>query len=250
MRILLTNDDGINAEGLQVLEEIARSISDDVWIVAPEIEQSGKSRAITLTDPVRVREVKDKTYAIHGTPTDCVLLGIQNLVEGAAPDLVLSGVNRGQNIAEDTSLSGTVAGALCGLHHGVRSIAFSQARNLQARGSLPWDTGRVWGPKVLKQVLDMTWSDKAILNINFPDREPNDVAGIEFTRQGFRDHNIIRSEERTDLRGDRYFWIGYGSKLSDPDEGTDLKAIYDGKVSITPLHVDLTHETSLTSLRL
>ncbi len=249
MRILLTNDDGIHAEGLNVLEDIARSLSDDVWIIAPEVEQSGKSRAVTLTDPIRVRQIDEKKFAVQGTPTDCVLIGLLELVEGKAPDLVLSGVNRGQNIAEDTTYSGTIAGAMCGMQHGVRSIALSQSRNFQHPGSLPWDTARVWGKKILPDVLNQTWPDDVVININFPDRSVDDVTGVAITRQGFRDENIIRAERRTDLRGDTYFWIGYRGKLSQPAEGTDLKAIYDGKVSISPLHVDLTHDRTLDQLR-
>ena len=249
MRILLTNDDGIHAEGLQVLEAIARELSDDIWIVAPEVEQSGKSRAVTLTEPIRVRKVEDRRFAVQGTPTDCVLIALLELVEGKRPDLVLSGVNRGQNIAEDTTYSGTVAAAMCGMQHGVRSIAISQSRGFQFPGSLPWETARAWGPKVLKKVLEQTWPDDVVINMNFPDRAPDDITGIEITRQGFRDENIIRAERREDLRGDTYFWIGYKGKLSNPDEGTDLKAIYDGKVSVSPLHVDLTHDASLKSLR-
>ena len=249
MRILLTNDDGIHAEGLRVLEEIARELSDDIWIVAPEVEQSGKSRAVTLTDPVRVRQVEPQKFAVQGTPTDCVLIGLLELVEGKKPDLVLSGVNRGQNIAEDTTYSGTIAGAMCGMQHGVRSIALSQSRNFQHDGSLPWETARQWGPKVLKPLLETEWPDDVVINVNFPDRAPEAVKGVEITRQGFRDENIIRAERRTDLRGDTYFWIGYRGKLSQPAEGTDLKAIYDGKVSISPLHVDLTHDRTLESMR-
>ena len=249
MRILLTNDDGIHAEGLKVLEAIARELSDDVWIVAPEVEQSGKSRAVTLTDPIRVRQIDEKRFAVQGTPTDCVLIGLLELVEGKRPDLVLSGVNRGQNIAEDTTYSGTVAGAMCGMQHGVRSIALSQSRGFQFPGSLPWETARQWGPKVLKKVIVQEWPDDVVININFPDRAPEDITGVAITRQGFRDENIIRAERREDLRGDTYFWIGYKGKLSNPDEGTDLKAIYDGKISISPLHVDLTHDRTLEKLR-
>ncbi len=249
MRILLTNDDGIHAEGLKVLEAIARDLSDDVWIVAPEVEQSGKSRAVTLTDPIRVRQIDEKRFAVQGTPTDCVLIGLLELVEGKRPDLVLSGVNRGQNIAEDTTYSGTVAGAMCGMQHGVRSIALSQSRGFQFPGSLPWETARQWGPKVLRKVIAQEWPDDVVININFPDRAPEDITGVEITRQGFRDENIIRAERREDLRGDTYFWIGYKGKLSNPDEGTDLKAIYDGKISISPLHVDLTHDRTLEKLR-
>lgn len=249
MRILLTNDDGIHAEGLEVLEDIARTLTDDIWIVAPEVEQSGKSRAVTLTEPVRVRKIADKKFAVQGTPTDCVLIGLLELVDGKAPDLVLSGVNRGQNIAEDTTYSGTVAGAMCGMQHGIRSVALSQSRGFQFPGSLPWETSRIWGARVMKRIVDMEWPGDVILNVNFPDRAPDDVTGVEFTRQGFRDENIIRAEQRMDLRGDNYFWIGYRGKLSDPAEGTDLKAIYQGRVSISPLHVDLTHDQTLHSFR-
>lgn len=248
MRILLTNDDGIHAEGLRVLEEIARTLSDDIWIVAPEVEQSGKSRAVTLTDPVRVREIDTRRFAVQGTPTDCVLIGLLELVGDGKPDLILSGVNRGQNIAEDTSYSGTVAGAMCGMQHGVRSIALSQSRNFQFPGSLPWETSLLWGKKVLPELLSTTWPDDVVINVNFPDRAPDDVKGVAITRQGFRDENIIQAERRMDLRGDSYFWIGYKGKLSQPAEGTDLKAIYDGKVSISPLHVDLTHERTLIKM--
>ena len=249
MRILLTNDDGIHAEGLEVLEDIARSVSDDVWIVAPEVEQSGKSRAVTLTEPIRVRQIEEKKFAVHGTPTDCVLIGLLELVEGVQPDLVLSGVNRGQNIAEDTTYSGTVAGAMCGMQHGIRSIALSQSRGFQFPGSLPWDTARRWGKDILPWLLDRKWPDNVIMNVNFPDRSPDEVTGVEMTRQGFRDENIIRAEQRLDLRGDQYYWIGYRGKLSQPADGTDLKAIYEGRVSISPLHVDLTHEETLVSFR-
>ncbi|MAP94233.1 MAG: 5'/3'-nucleotidase SurE [Ponticaulis sp.] len=249
MRILLTNDDGIHAEGLSVLEDIARELSDDIWIVAPEVEQSGKSRAVTLTDPIRVRELDDRRFAVRGTPTDCVLLGLMELVDGAKPDLVLSGVNRGQNIAEDTTYSGTVAGAMCGMQHGVRSIALSQSRGFRHKGSLPWETARHWGARVISPLLNITWPDDVIMNVNFPDRLPDDIDGVEFTRQGFRDENIIAAEQREDLRGDSYYWLGYRGKLSNPPEGTDLRAIYEGRISVSPLHVDLTHDDTLKSLQ-
>lgn len=241
MRILLTNDDGVFAPGLAVLEEIARSVTDDVWIVAPHEEQSGKARAVTLNAPVRVRMETERRYAVTGTPSDAVLLGVKDILLDHAPDLILSGVNRGQNIAEDTSQSGTVAGAIEGMHLGIPSIAFSQARNFRRGEPIPWDTGRVWGPRVLKGLLATGWPNSCVINVNFPDRLPNEVAGIEVTRQGFRDEAISTLEKRTDLRGADYFWIGYSSKLSEPPEGTDLRAIYEGRISVTPLHIDMTH---------
>ena len=248
MRILLTNDDGINAPGLSVLEEIAKELSDDIWIAAPEEEQSGKGRAISLTQPVRARKVGAKAFAIAGTPSDCVLLATHDLMP-EKPDLVLSGVNRGQNIAEDTSFSGTIAGAMFGMQMGIPSIALSQAQSFRERGSLPWDTARMWGAKTLQPLIDLGWPDDVVINVNFPDVEPEDVRGIQITRQGFRDESIIHTDRREDLRGNDYYWIGYRGKLSKPAEGTDLRAIYEGYVSVSPLHVDLTHDAFLQKLR-
>ncbi len=249
MRILLTNDDGIHAPGLAILEHIARQISDDVWIAAPEVEQSGQSRSITLTQPVRVRPVGNKVFAIAGTPSDCVLIALQDLIEGPKPDLVLSGVNRGQNLAEDTSFSGTVAGAMFGMQMGIPSIALSQAQNFRARGSLPWETARRWGADVIGPLIARGWPHDVVMNVNFPDREPDDVAGVRYCRQGFRDEAIIHTEKRTDLRGNDYYWIGYRGTLSKPGEDTDLWAVYQGHVAVTPLHVDLTEATFLETMR-
>ena len=248
MRILLTNDDGINAPGLKVLEAIARELSDDIWIVAPEIEQSGQSRALTLTSPLRVRNVDETSWAVSGTPSDCVLLAIDRLMD-RAPDLILSGVNRGQNMGEDTSYSGTVAAAMFGMQHGVRSIALSQATNFQSQGSCPWEIAEAWGAKVINLLLQNGWPEDVIMNVNFPDRLPQQVHGIRYTRQGARDHPQLQTEQREDLRGNSYVWIGYNGKLSDPPEDTDLRAIYDGYVSVSPLHVDLTHEKFLKMMQ-
>ena len=248
MRILLTNDDGIHARGLKVLEAIARTLSDEIWVVAPELEQSGMSRAVTLTQPVRVRAHENRVWSVTGTPSDCVLVAMRELMDGP-PDLILSGVNKGQNIAEDTSYSGTIAAAMFGMQHKIPSVALSQSQNFRGRGSCPWETAEEWGPKALKPVLDQGWPDDVVININFPDRDPGEVQGIQMTCQGFRDEQIIRTEKREDLRGNAYYWIGYRGTLSDPPEGTDLRAIYDGYVSVTPLHVDLTHGSFLEQMR-
>ncbi len=248
MRILLTNDDGINAPGLAVLEGIARELSDDIWIVAPELEQSGKGRAISLTEFVRVREIEPQRYSVNGTPSDCVLLALDELMP-EKPDLILSGVNAGQNIAEDTTFSGTIAAALFGMQHGIPSVALSQSKGFQNPHSCPWETPAAWGAKTLRPLIEKGWPDDLILNVNFPDRLPEDVQGIMMTRQGFRDERIIRTEAREDLRGNAYYWIGYRGKLSNPNEGTDLHAIYNGFVSVSPLQVDLTHEAFLDEMR-
>lgn len=245
MRILLTNDDGIHAKGLEVLEAIARELSDDIWVVAPEVEQSGKSRAVTLTEPVRVREAGKNRWGVTGTPTDCTLIALQKLMKSAKPDLILSGVNNGQNIAGDTSMSGTVAAALMGTEMGIRSIALSQSKGFRAPGSIDWETPRLWGKRAITPLLDQDWPPHVTMNINFPDRAPDDVKGIQQTRQGRRDLMVIETHTRTDLRGNDYVWIAYNGKLSEPPAGTDLHAIYNGYVSVSPLHTDMTHHSHL-----
>lgn len=240
-RILLVNDDGVHAPGLAVLEDIARTLSDDVWIVAPEGEQSGMSRALTLTAPLRIQQLGERRFAVTGTPTDCVHMAVQNIMAGKTPDLLLSGVNSGQNIAEDVTFSGTVAGAMQGIQFGITSIAFSQAYGFSGKAAIQWETARQHGPGILQKLLSAQWSQNVLMNVNFPDRAPDDVAGVEVTVQGMRDHNVVHAEKRMDLRGREYFWMGFTGKKSDPAVGTDLRAIYEGRISITPLHLDLTH---------
>lgn len=249
MRILLTNDDGIHATGLAVLERIAHAFTDDVWVIAPESEQSGASRALTLSAPIRVRHVAPKRFAITGTPTDCVLLGVQNLMDGP-PDFVLSGVNRGQNLAEDVTMSGTIAGAMQGMQLGIPSIALSQARGFRsAEEPIPWETAEAFGPGVVGKLIETGWPANVVMNVNFPDLPPDEVKAVEVTRQGWRDHHIIYADERTDLRGQQYYWLGFRGTLSDPPQGVDLRAIYDGRISVTPLHIDLTHAETLHKLK-
>ena len=226
MRILLTNDDGIHATGLAVLQEIARQFSSDIWVVAPEVEQSGMSRAITLTEPLRVRDAGGNQWGVTGTPTDCVLVALRKLMVDTPPDLILSGVNNGQNLAGDTSMSGTIAAALMGTSHGIPSVAFSQAKNFREPGSIDWETAQVWGTKAVRNLLDIGWPTPVTMNVNLPDCRPDDVAGIQMTRQGQRDQMIIETHTRTDMRGKDYVWIAYNGRLSKPPEGTDLHAIY------------------------
>ncbi|MBL8550280.1 MAG: 5'/3'-nucleotidase SurE [Hyphomonadaceae bacterium] len=250
MRILCTNDDGIHATGLAVLERIARHFTEDVWVVAPETEQSGASRALTLTAPIRVREAGPKRYAIAGTPTDCVLLAVQDFMREARPDLVLSGVNRGQNIAEDVTFSGTIAGAMQGMQLGIPAVAFSQARGFRAPDApIPWETAETYGPGVLAALLKQGWPKGVVMNVNFPDRTPDEVAEVEVTFQGLRDQHIVYADRRTDLRGQAYYWLGFRGQLSNPPEGSDLRAIYEGRISVTPLHVDLTHLETIHELK-
>jgi 5'-nucleotidase len=247
MRILCTNDDGIYAPGLEVLERIARSLSDDVWVIAPETEQSGASRALTLAMPIRVREVEPKRFAVTGTPTDCVQLGFHELIEGREPDLVLSGVNRGQNIAEDVTFSGTIAGAMQGMQHGVPSIAMSQAFPSEEGHEFDWSVAKSHGARIAAKLLERPWPRNVVMNVNFPSVLTREGGDPIYTRQGFRDHHVLYADKRTDLRGNAYFWMGYKGRASNPPQGTDLFAIANGHISITPLHIDLTHEETLAS---
>jgi 5'-nucleotidase len=250
MRILCTNDDGINAEGLAVLEKIARAFTDDVWVVAPESEQSGASRALSLSAPVRVREAGAKRFAVMGTPSDCVAIAVLDLMD-VKPDLVLSGVNRGQNIADDITISGTVAGAMQGLHFNIPSMALSQARGFRANAdpSKMYDTSSAFGAGVVGTLLKAGWPEQVLININFPDRDPDETLEVEVTSQGKRDQQILYTDKRTDPRGQVYYWFGFKGVRSTALDGTDLKAIYEGRISVTPLHVDLSHQPALNDLK-
>ncbi len=247
MKILLTNDDGVNAKGISVLREIALQISDDVWTCAPETEQSATSRSVSLHNPVRLKKYEERVYSVSGTPTDSVIVALEGLMPESKPDLILSGINRGQNLAEDVTFSGTVAGALQGMQMGVPSIALSLARGFQGARSLPWETAIAHGPKLIRELLAKGWGKDVVLNVNFPDRAADDVKGVEFTRQGKRDFQMTGVDRRPHPRGGEYYWLTYGAKLSNPPKGTDLRAIYDGYISVTPLHTDLTHEATLTN---
>jgi 5'-nucleotidase len=240
MRILVTNDDGIHAEGLQVLETIARSLSDDVWVVAPESDQSGVSHSLSLNDPLRLRKISDRHFAVKGTPTDCVIMGIRHILLDKKPDLVLSGVNHGQNVAEDVTYSGTIAAAMEGTILGVRSIALSQAYGPQGRDAIRWDCAAAHGAGIIRRVLEAGFPKQTLVNINFPNCAPEEVAGTASTVQGKRNQELLRVDERADGRGKPYFWIAFARGKITPEEGTDLHALADRKISITPIKLDLT----------
>jgi 5'-nucleotidase len=248
MRILITNDDGILAPGLAALERIAAKLSDDVWVCAPEYEQSGASRALTLSEPIRVRGVGERRFATTGTPTDCVMLGIHDLVAGRKPDLVLSGVNRGANLAEDVTMSGTVAGAIEAMALGVPGIALSQFGSYDVDDDF-FAPAEAFAPGVIRRLMEIGWPRDVVMNINFPHAPLDQIDRIEVTRQGFRDVHIRHAEKRTDLGGREYYWIGFRPERSKPEEGTDLRALYEGRISVTPLHIDLTHLASLHDLK-
>jgi 5'-nucleotidase len=243
MRILITNDDGIHAPGLAVAERIAHALSDDVWVVAPETEQSGASHSLTLTLPIRIRKIEDKRFAVTGTPTDCVMMAVADVMKDVRPGLVLSGVNRGSNLADDVTYSGTIAGAMEGCAIGIPSIALSQAYGFEERRDVPWACAETHGPAVIRKLVGIGWPDDVLININFPDCLSQDVKGVEVTEQGKRDLQTAKLDRRIDARGNPYFWIGFRRVRSNPPRGTDLAAIYGGHISVTPLHLNLTEYT-------
>lgn len=254
MRILITNDDGAGAHGLSVLHQIAKALSDDVWIVAPEMNQSGMSHALTLQVPLRYREIGERAYAVRGTPADCVIMGVKHVLRDAPPDLILSGVNHGANLAEDVTYSGTIAGAMEGTLLGVRAIAMSLTLGFDPDGREHWKTPIEHGPTIVKKLIETGWPEGTLINVNFPDLPPEDVHGVVATRQGRRDQGGMQVDQRADMWGHPYFWVGSTHRRSDPPEGTDLRAIADGKISVTPLSMNMTDlplrdrlETALSS---
>lgn len=241
MRILLTNDDGIHAEGLAVLERIAHALSDDVWVVAPETDQSGLAHSLTLSEPLRLRKIGDKRFAVRGTPTDCVIMGIREVLP-EKPDLVLSGVNAGANMADDVTYSGTIAGAIEGTLQGVRSFALSQAFDYNGERIVPWDVAETHAPELIRQLMTVTLPDGTFINLNFPNCAPDAVEGTSITTQGKLDFGL-KVEERKDGRGIPYYWLRFGERLGTFLEGTDIHAIKHNKISVTPLKLDLTDYT-------
>lgn len=247
MRILLTNDDGIHAEGLAVLERIARQLSDDVWVVAPEADQSGFAHSLSLSEPLRMRKVDDRRYALRGTPTDCVIMAVRKIMP-EPPDLVLSGVNSGSNVADDITYSGTVAGAMEGAMIGLRAIAVSQSYSFGDEGrTVPWQTVETHAPALLERLVAMDLPAGTFLNVNYPNCGPDEVEGIEVTAQGRLLHGLW-IDERRDGRGFPYYWLRFGRQPAEIREGTDLAALRERRVSITPLKLDLTDHSVMAAL--
>ncbi len=244
-RILVTNDDGINAPGLDAMIDIASQLAQDVWIVAPEVNQSGAGHSLSLSHPLRMREVSERKFAIEGTPTDCVLFAVKHLLRDRKPDIVLSGVNRGGNMSDDVTYSGTIAGAMEGCLLGIPSIAFSQP--YIHPHPVKWDTATQFGGDVARRVLAMDLPRNIFVNVNFPDVAAAAVKGVRVTRQGVRGFggHIV---ERTDPRGGTYYWIAYAPGEHEHDDESDLTSVRSGYVSVTPLHLDLTHEATRRKL--
>ena len=247
MRILVTNDDGIHGPGLVALETIARAISDDVWVVAPDEERSGAGHSLTLSNPLRYRQIEKRRFEVTGTPTDCVVMAVRKIMP-AMPDLILSGVNRGSNIADDVTYSGTIAAAMEGTQLGIKSIAMSQITGMYGNGE-SFAVAEKFGVDIVRKLIAMEFGPGVLMNINYPDCRPEEVAGIDITMQGKRDQNFLLVDERKDGRGLPYYWIGFARERGNPPAGTDIAAVFNKRVSITPLHMNLTQIDALDALR-
>lgn len=245
MRILISNDDGVNAPGLAVIERIAMSLSDDVWVIAPETEQSGAGHSLTLHRPLRVRHIDGRHMAVDGTPTDCVMLAINNLIPDQRPDLMLSGVNRGSNIADDVTYSGTIAAAMEATILGVPSIALSQ--HYDNGDNIHWVTVEAHAAGLIRRLMAVGWPDNVLINLNFPSVEPDEVSGVEVCRQGSYKFGDALTE-RLDPRGRPYYWIGEMRNTERKTAGADAAAIDQGAITVTPLCLDLTHEPTMVKL--
>jgi len=249
MRILVTNDDGIHAEGLDVCEKIARSLSDDVWVIAPEYDQSGVAHSLSLNDPLRLRQVAEHRFAVRGTPTDCVIMGARHVLNGKGPDLVLSGVNRGRNAGEDVIYSGTVAGAVEGTVIGLPSLALSQAYGARSGRAPHWDTSLRYAPDIIRRVIAQGIPRDVLINVNFPDCRPEEVNRIAVATLGRRRQERLHIDQRKDGRGNPYYWIAYARHGFAPAEGgTDLAALEEHCIAVTPLKLDMTDEPYMTKL--
>jgi 5'-nucleotidase len=245
LRILLTNDDGIHAPGLKVLEAIAAELSDQVWVCAPAEEQSGAGHSLTLHMPVRLQQHGERRFAVTGTPTDAVNLGLKKLFPDRPPDLVISGVNGGENLGDDVTYSGTISAAIEAALAGIPAVAMSQAMR---DGNHGFAAAEAWAGKVLAPLLDLQMAKRTLVNVNFPALCADDVKGIQVVRQGFHDYARGTLIEAVDPRRRPYFWFGLDDIEHTLDHGTDLEAVSDGYVAVTPLQLDLTHHAAIGTL--
>jgi len=251
LRILVTNDDGIYAPGLAVMERIARTLSDDIWVVAPEIEQSGAGHSLSLNVPLRYQEHDPRRFSVKGTPTDCVLFAIEELLgkQKKKVDLVLSGVNRGSNVGEDVTHSGTLAAAMEGTLCGIPSIGFSQAFSMwDAKAAVPWATAEKYAPEIIRKILKQGVPKHIFINVNFPDLPAEKVKGVVTAPQGRRTVGKAL-DARMDAKGRPYFWIHWLDKDEKSAPGSDISRLDEGYITVTPLCLDLTDYKLMETLR-
>ena len=257
MRILITNDDGINAPGLAVLARIAAEVAGpegEVWTVAPAFEQSGVAHCISYTPPTMIARMGDRRFAAEGSPADCVLAGVHDVMKGTPPDLILSGVNRGNNSAENALYSGTLGGAMEGALQGIPAMALSQYLGpANATAEDPFDAAAQYGADVVRKVLAAAPADpgayRLFYNINFPPVMADDVRGIRAAPQGMRQGTCFSVEPHASPSGRRFLWARGGNQQAPTEPGSDAAANLDGYISVTPMRADLTAHDALAALK-
>jgi 5'-nucleotidase len=244
-RVLIVNDDGIHAPGIQLLEKVIREHCEDVWVVAPDEEKSGASHSISMHLPIRQRQLDTRHFAIKGSPTDCVLMALQQIMT-EQPTLVLAGINRGGNLADEIHYSGTIAAAMEAALMGIPSIALSQ---VFPRGAeVPWDTSERYAVPLIEQILQRGITSGSFININFPPVNADAVSGVQPVAMGRRPPGAFKTEGRVDNRHVPYFWVHLEPDEGGDDEGTDLRAMSENAISVSPLQIDMTHRGMLEGL--
>lgn len=245
LRILVCNDDGIHAAGLKALEKIAQGLSPDVWVVAPERNQSGVAHSITMQRPLRIRELSPRRFAVDGTPADCVALALEQVLDGP-PALLLSGINEGSNAGDDVTYSGTLGVAMEGTFHGIPSVALSLDRE-NRKMSPRWNTVEHFAPSIIRKLMSVTWDPRTFVSINFPDVSIDQVAGVRVAVQGH--HNPgTHVHPVHDHWGDPCYWVGSVNRQPLLEEHTDLGLLARNFVAVTPLTMNLTHRSGLETL--
>ena len=253
-RILLANDDGIDAPGLALLEKVANKLSGEVWVVAPLTEQSATGHSLTLRRPLRILKRGQRRFAVDGTPTDCVLLAVNQIMKECKPDLVLSGINQGRNVGEDMTYSGTIAAAMEATLFGIPAIALSQDmseedhRDRGGNSMRKFSAADGYAAQVIEKITQVTWPKDVLINVNFPSASKDEVIGIEVTREG---RNKLGDDiiEHQDPREESYFWIGARRNSTSHPAGTDLNAVERNAVSVTPISMDMTHKPTIKLLK-
>ncbi|WP_247878543.1 5'/3'-nucleotidase SurE [Niveispirillum sp. SYP-B3756] len=244
-RALLTNDDGIDAPGLAALAAAVAPLAREIWVVAPEHDQSGVSRALSLYTPLRLYPRGERRFAVSGTPSDCVAMALRVVMADNPPDIVFSGINRGANLADEVGYSGTVSGAMMARLLGVPSYAVSQA--WRDRENVRWHTAIQALPAVVRRFGP---APRTVLNVNFPDLEPDELTGLSITRQGQPGSMSVEVEQRSDTRGYAYHWLALRRRQGAPmPDGSDIAALRRGEISVCPLGFDFTDEAMLEELR-
>ncbi|WP_370401745.1 5'/3'-nucleotidase SurE [Sulfitobacter sp. JB4-11] len=256
MRILITNDDGISAPGLKILDRIAHELAGpdgEVWTVAPAFEQSGVGHCISYTHPMMVSELAPRRFATEGSPADCVMVAVHDVMKDDPPDLVLSGVNRGNNSAENTLYSGTIGGAMEAALQGCPAIALSQYYGPANRDLTdPFEASAQHGADVVRRILTNTPTETGgyslFYNVNFPPVAGADVRGIRLATQGRRPGTVFSTEPHLSPSGRRFLWIKGGNQQVGTEAGSDAAVNLDGYISVTPMRADLTAHDVMTTL--